>query len=134
MAQEGIEKLIEYLIELLYYRYVVLHFKLGNHSQHALINAVCYFLNFLKEIIHVYSSRLDTDKELLSFCHIFIFNKNLHYDYFLTHSAFGGISSAECVLCNHGTSLKSVSAYNPVEINTSLFTVYNFIAWRLCME
>ena len=52
----------------------------------------------------------------------------------LTQSAFGGISSAECVLCNHGTSLKSVSAYNPVEINTSLFTVYNFIAWRLCME
>ena len=52
----------------------------------------------------------------------------------LTQSAFGGISSADCVLCILGTSLKSVSAYDRVEINTSLFTVYNFIAWRFCME
>ena len=53
----------------------------------------------------------------------------------LTQPTFGEISSVEGVLeYSSSSSLKSVSAYNPVEINKSLFTVYNFISWRLCIE
>ena len=52
----------------------------------------------------------------------------------LTQSAFGGISSADCVLCILGTSLKSVSVYNRVEINTSLFSGLQLYCLAFCME